>query len=96
MRLELSREADADIADMLRYGAENFGWAAAEAYAQSFDPRLDRLLEHPRIGMAHPELKAGLRSIPHGSHRIYYSVEDDVLTIRRILHKSRDVKRWLG
>lgn len=96
MRLELSREADADIADMLRYGAENFGWVAAEAYALSFNPRFDRLLEFPQIGMAHPEIKAGLRSIPHGSHRAYYSVEGEVLTIRRILHKSRDVRRWLG
>jgi toxin ParE1/3/4 len=96
MRLEFSREADADIADMIHYGAENFGWVAAEAYAQSFEPRFDRLLEHPLIGMAHPELKSGLRSIPHRGHRIYYSVDDEVLTIRRILHKSRDVKRWLG
>jgi toxin ParE1/3/4 len=96
MRLELSREADADIAEMLRYGAENFGWAAAEAYAQSFDLRFNRLIAYPQIGMAHPELKEGLRSIPHGSHRIYYSVDGDALIVRRIMHKSRDVKRWLG
>jgi toxin ParE1/3/4 len=96
MLLRLSREADADIAEMLLYGAENFGWAAAEAYARSFSFRFERLIEHPRIGMLHPELKAGLRSLPHGSHRIYYSFDDEVLTIRRILHKSRDVKRWLG
>lgn len=96
MRLELSREADADIAEMLRYGSENFGWAAAEAYAQSFEGRFDRLVAHPQIGIAHPELKSGLRSVPHGSHRIYYSVDGEVLTVRRILHKSRDVKRWLG
>lgn len=96
MRLELSREADADIAEMLRYGAENFGWPAAEAYALSFELRFKRLLEHPRIGMDNSEIKAGLRSIPHGSHRIYYSVEGEALTIRRILHKSRDVRRWLG
>lgn len=96
MRLELSREADADIVEMLGYGAENFGWAAAEAYVQSFQLRFDRLIAHPQIGMAHPELKEGLRSIPHGSHRIYYSVEGEMLTVRRILHKSRDVRRWLG
>lgn len=96
MRLELSREADDDITKMLGYGAENFRWAAAEAYAKSFELRFDRLIAHRQIGMAHPELKSGLRSIPHGSNRIYYSVDNEVLTIRRILHKSRDVKRWLG
>lgn len=96
MRLELGREADADFTDMLRYGAENFGWVAAEAYAVSLSSRLDRLASYPQLGMAHPELKPGLRSIPHGSHRIFYSVEGEVLTIRRILHKSRDVVRWLG
>lgn len=95
MRLELSREADADIVDMLNYGTKSFGWAAAEAYAQSFDPRFELLIEHPQIGMAHPELRPNLRSLPHHSHRIYYSVEGEVLIVRRVLHKAMDVGRWL-
>ena len=96
MRLELSREADADIDDMLRYGTESFGWEAAAAYAQSFHHPFERLIAHPQIGTAHPELKSGLRSIPHRRHRIYYCVNGEVLVVQRILHKSRDVKRWLG
>jgi toxin ParE1/3/4 len=95
MRLELSREADGDIVDMLLYGAEEFGWVAAEAYVASFDARFDRLIDHPQIGMAHPEIRAGLRSIPHRSHRIYYSVDGEVIIVQRILHQSVDVVRWL-
>ena len=95
MRLEFSREADGDVVNILRYGTETFGWDLAEAYVASFDARFERLLGYPNIGIAHPELKAGLHSYPHRSHRIYYSFDGDTLTIRRILHKSRDVKRWL-
>lgn len=37
LRVELSRDADADFVDMLEYGTERFGWAQAEAYAAGFE-----------------------------------------------------------
>lgn len=37
LRVELTRDADADFVGMLEYGAERFGWPQAEAYAGGFE-----------------------------------------------------------
>jgi toxin ParE1/3/4 len=95
MRLELSREADADVVGILEYGAVHYGWDRAEAYAASFDESFAVLLEHPRIGALYPDVRPPIHSWPHGSHRIYYDIEGDTIVVRRILHKSVDVARWL-
>ena len=95
MRLELSEDADRDIVGILQFGAANFGLDRAEAYAASFDDSFALLLEHAQIGAIHPEVRPPIHSWPHGSHRIFYDVIGDAVVVQRILHKSRDVKRWL-
>lgn len=95
MRLELSGEADADVVDILLYGAANFGWERAEAYVASFDESFAVLIDHPQIGAIHPGVRPSIHSWPHGSHRIFYDVLADVIVVQRILHKSVDVERWL-
>jgi toxin ParE1/3/4 len=36
-----------------------------------------------------------IRSLPHGSHRIFYDVFEDRAVVRRVLHKAVDVARHL-
>jgi toxin ParE1/3/4 len=95
LRLELSRAADADVDSILDYGAANFGWDEAEAYAQSFHESFALLSEYPEMGAVYPGIRPPVRSWGHGSHRIFYAIYDDTIIIRRILHQSVDVKRWL-
>jgi toxin ParE1/3/4 len=96
MRHELSRAADADIVDILEYGAANFGWDRAEAYVEGFENSFALLTEYPEIGAVHEEIRPPIRSLPYRSHRIFYDIEGDVIFIRRIFHMSRDAKLWLG
>jgi plasmid stabilization system protein ParE len=53
------------------------------------------LLDHPRSARADDAIMTGLRSMRSGSHRIYYPIDSDTITIHRILHMAADVGRWL-
>lgn len=95
-RVELSHAADADLVAILEYGAEMFGWDRAEAYVESFAASFTMLADHPEIGAVHPDIRPPVRSLPHGSHRIFYDIADEFIVVQRILHKSMDAQRWLG
>ena len=71
-------------------------WNQAEAYVASFDESFALLFEHPRIGAVHPDVRPPIHSWRHGSHRIFYDIEDDMIIVRRILHKSMDVAAVAG
>ena len=96
MRLRKSRLAETDLAAIADYGVDNFGAERALAYINAIEGRCRELLLHPELGRAERELRPDIRSLSAGSHRIYYSVEGEVLMVRRVLHKAMDFGRWLG
>ena len=81
MRVELSRKADLDFIDILEYGAEQFGWDCAEAYAQSFEDSFAQLCDYPLIGAVHDDIRPPIRSLRHGSHRIFYDIEGEGIVV---------------
>ena len=93
--VEISGAADADLTDIFEYGADHFGDDAAAAYLRGFDQALAMIADHPQIGAIHDSVRPPIRSLPHGSHRIYYDVTDSRVIVRRILHKAMDVERHL-
>lgn len=50
-----------------------------------------KIADFPLSGVARTEFRAGLRSKPHGSYGIFYSVLVSVIRIERILHGARDI-----
>ncbi len=95
LKVELSQEADRDIVNILTYGADAYGWDSAEAYVAGFDRSIGLLAPHPEIGVLHDDFRPPIRSLPHGSHRLFYDVEPGRIIIRRVLHKSVDVGHWI-
>ena len=95
MAVVLSEAADADLAAILDYGVERFGAETGEAYVAGFKASFDLIAEHPLAGAVHDEIRPPIRSLPHGSHRIFYDVLQDRVVIQRILHKAMDVERHL-
>ncbi len=95
MRVEVSEEANADLDDILDYGAERFGEDVAEAYVRQFQQVYDLISEHPLLGVRHETVRPPIRNMPCGSHRVYYDVLDEYVMVRRILHKAMDVERHL-
>jgi plasmid stabilization system protein ParE len=93
--VELSETADADLVEILSYGTEAFSEAQAEAYVASFDDTFELISRHPLAGAVHDNVRPPIRSLPHGSHRIFSDVLKDQAVVQRILHKAVDVLRHL-
>ena len=95
MRLRESRRAQADIVEIVRYGAEHIGPVRGKAYLARIDLRYRQLRDFPESGRADRDFHPEVRSISCGSHRIYYSIDDKGIMVRRVLHKAADARRWL-
>jgi toxin ParE1/3/4 len=95
IRVEISEAADADLAEILSHGTEVFGEERAENYVAGFETTLALISRHPLAGAVHDEVRPPIRSLPHGSHRVFYDVFEDQVVVQRILHKAVDVQRHL-
>jgi len=62
----------------------------AEAYIHELFKVFAHIGRHPDIGRLRPELGAGVKSFPHGSHIIFFMRWQDEIAIVRVLHGSRD------
>jgi toxin ParE1/3/4 len=76
--------------DIFDFGGGRWGVDAAAEYLLSFESTYALLRAHPSAGRQRPELGAYFRSIRRGSHLLFYRLENDVVTITRILHASAD------
>ena len=93
--VEISEAANADLDAIYDYGAEWFGERAAEAYVRRFNAAYRLIADFPHSGAIHDRVRPPIRSLPCGSHRVYYDIEGARAIVRRILHKSMDVERHL-
>lgn len=91
-KLRLSSLAEADLNAIDTYSFEQFGEDAADAYMRDFDALFNLLRRHPKAGVPSPELGKGIRKLTHRQHRIFYTVEGDVVFIARIMHHAMDAK----
>ncbi|MBA3836879.1 MAG: type II toxin-antitoxin system RelE/ParE family toxin [Sphingomonas sp.] len=95
MRLKLGRRAENDLADIRDYSIEQFGVERAIAYLDGIEAAFRLIMDYPEIGGVHLKVTPPVRSYAVQLHRIFYSVEADVVLIVRVLHKAMDVGRWL-
>lgn len=95
MRLELGRRAEADLADIRDYSAQQFGTERAILYLDAIEAAFRRILSLPEIGALRPDLRPGLRALGCQQHRVFYAVKGERVRIVRVLHKAMDGERWL-
>ena len=67
----------------------------ALSFVDELEASCSTLTDYPSLGRKRPELGPDLRSKPHGSYVIFYSVSGPVVRIERILHGSRDLDQAL-
>jgi toxin ParE1/3/4 len=82
--------AERDLDEIYLYIAADSIKAADGLLMRLLDAE-SRLLEFPEIGQARPDLRPGLRHWPVGNFLILYRVDDDAITVVRVLHGARDL-----
>lgn len=92
---ELTEDADHDIESIFEYTLSNFGEQQAFSYLGEMENLFNQLCSEPKMGRERNEIRKGLRSISYVSHVIFYRTVKDRIRILRVMHSSRDIKRFL-
>jgi len=90
LRLILSNEARTDVKQILLYSEKTWGPRQAAVYERLIGDGLEHLTWFPRIGHRRDDLPPGYRRYFVGQHAIYYLVEEDSVSVTRVLHVTLD------
>ncbi|MGL4488099.1 MAG: type II toxin-antitoxin system RelE/ParE family toxin [Rhizobiaceae bacterium] len=94
-KYQTSARADADIKEVYKYSARQFGYTQANDYLARLYDQFSKLAVTPDIGK---RLKFGSKIYQqqqYESHLIFYRKRRNEILIVRVLHKSMDIKQHL-
>lgn len=94
MPFRLLPKAEADLAEIVEHIADD-NPAAAWRWYESMLERCQRLGEMPGMGMAHFEVRPGLRTFPVGNYLILYREAETGVDIVRVVHGARQWQELL-
>jgi len=93
MSFRYSPLAESDLDDIAEWSLKRFGAQQTEAYLLGIEQACVEIARHPLRARLHSGRRRGVRRVEHGSHIIFYSIEQDDVLIARILHKRRLARR---
>ena len=88
----LSDRAISQLDEIFDSSIERFGRYQTEAYWAGLTRTFDLLAEFPRMGRAADDVIAGLRRFRFQSHHIFYTIAQEHITIRSVLHVRQSVR----
>lgn len=91
----LSKKTEEDIEAIYQFGEHKFVKDQAIEYLIELRSYFELLTKNPDIGKQRNEIKEGLLNFPFSSHVIFHRILSDHIRIVRILHGSRDLKKFL-
>mgnify|MGYP000111216561 CR=1 FL=1 len=96
LTLSISPEAKSDLTNIYRYGVTVWGAAQAASYLNKLKAQIWRLVSYPMMGTDRSTLLPNLRSLPVGSHILFYRPERTLVELVRVLHSRQDPERHLA
>ena len=87
--------AKADLRKIWRDTYKDWGLAQADKYLREIGAALQNLKENPRMGRERDEIREGYRSLVVRQHLIFYVVQDQKISVRRVLYGRMDPDRHL-
>ena len=90
MRLSYSLAARRDLKYIYKQSGRQFGPTQADGYREGLLQALRFIADHPLGSPEHVGYRRPIRYHLYQSHLIFYTVEEDVLQIVRVLHQQRD------
>lgn len=94
MQVDLSRKAQDDLDDIRTFSLERFGPERTIAYLDAVEATFRRIQDFPETGALDAALQGAVRSMICQRHRIYYSLDGDVVLIVRVLHQAMNVEQY--
>ena len=92
-RVTLAQSAQTDLMEAWLYVAED-NQQAADRILDIIEKEANTLLLQPLMGRARPELADHARSWPTSTpYILFYVVDDQGITLLRVLHHARDVRQ---
>jgi toxin ParE1/3/4 len=95
MRVTFSRKAKADVGNIWRYTAEQWGQNQAEIYIELIESAVAAIAADPNLGQPCDEVRAGYRRYLVGSHVMFYRLKGSAVFVVRLLHQRMDIQRHL-
>ena len=94
-KVRFTKSAQTDLLEAWLFIAEG-NLNAADQVLESVEREADLLATQPLMGRARPELADGMRSWPTSTtYILFYLVDDNSVTVIRVLHHARDIKPTL-
>jgi toxin ParE1/3/4 len=94
-QLQVSPQAQQDIIDILRYTGEKWGQEQLLLYSNKLDTAIVMIGQHPEIGQRIPEISETHRLYLVGSHVVVYRIQNELVSISRLLHQRMSLTRHL-
>lgn len=90
--LRLSPAAEADLASIWRYSAEQWNIAQADRYLGEINDAFVQLANGERNGRSIQHVRAGFLKFSVGSHFIVYRQTRNAIDVVRVLHQRMDLE----
>jgi len=92
VRVRITRNADRDLAAIIRWGTKHFGRTSAVEYPTAMLRLFDLLASTPKLAL---EIRDGVRAHPYRSHIVVYREAADELQVLHISHKRSNWRKHL-
>lgn len=97
MKVTFRQRAIADMQEMIRYGAETYGEAAATDYFRRLQRRISQLRDNPKLGRPFSEIRSeGFRVLTFERHVILYRLAGAEIDVFRIVDGRRNWQAFLA
>lgn len=87
-RIEISAEAEQDIARIAIHTMETWGWRQTHRYLAQLEDGIELIAGNSAIGRSCESIRAGLRRFEVGQHVVFYMIQRDGILVVRVLHQN--------
>ncbi len=90
-RYEVTRQALADLREIVRYTRATWGPKQARLYREELELCIQKLALSPGLGRVRADVAPSVRSFPIARHVAFYVAREGGIAVLRVLHPSMDV-----
>ena len=90
-RYDFTRQALADLRNIVRYTRESWGRKQARIYREEIELGIQKLALSPGLGRVRSDVAPSVRSFPIARHVAFYVESEGGITVVRVLHPAMNV-----